>query len=321
MSRKSRKKRKKSEESKEQKIYKAAMYVRLSHKGEEESLETQKTIIREYLKNYPEIVLIKEFEDYGWSGGNFHRPGFYSMIEEIRNGKIDCIVVKDLSRFGRNYIETGRFLEYLFPKMGVRFLSVQDNYDTLYKEEEREAFLVPLKNIVHDFYKRDIGDKIRSAIRIKQERGEYVGSCPPYGYQLDKERKLQIDYEAGLVVKEIFQKYLDGVSIGDIRRKLNEEGVLSPCRYFARKGILKKDRTNGKGVWDDKIIGRMLMNPVYCGHRPIRKTRTLPWSGKKENIDKEQWDMLWNCHPPLIEEEVYKKIEKRREGKTVGKGL
>ena len=106
MSRKSRKKRKKSEESKEQKIYKAAMYVRLSHKrshkGEEESLETQKTIIREYLKNYPEIVLIKEFEDYGWSGGNFHRPGFYSMIEEIRNGKIDCIVVKDLSRFGRN---------------------------------------------------------------------------------------------------------------------------------------------------------------------------------------------------------------------------
>ncbi len=320
MSRKSRKQREKSEESREMKKYKAAIYVRLSHEGEEESLETQKTIIREYLKNYPEILLMQEFEDYGWSGGNFHRPGFYSMIEEIRKGRINCIVVKDLSRFGRNYIEAGRFLEYIFPKMGVRFLSVQDNYDTFHKEE-RGTFLVPIKNIIHDFYKRDIGDKIRSTIRIKQERGEYVGSCPPYGYQLDKERKLQIDFEAGLVVKEIFQKYGDGVNIRDIRRQLNEEGVLSPCRYFAKKGILKRDRTDGKGVWDDKVIGRMLVNPVYRGHRPLRKTRTLPWSGKKENIDKGQWQMLWNCHPPLIEEEVYKKIEKRREKETDGKEL
>ena len=169
--------------------YTAAIYLRISRddgdKVESDSIQNQRELINEYLKKHPEITKTREFVDDGYSGSNFERPSFIRMMTEIENRTIDCVVVKDLSRFGRNYIETGKYLERIFPVLEVRFLSVNDNYDSMDEKSDVDQIVIPFKNLINDAYCRDISIKIRSQLDVKRRNGKFIGSFASYGYKKD----------------------------------------------------------------------------------------------------------------------------------------
>ncbi len=178
------------------KIYHAAIYVRLSKedgdvagasKSESNSISNQRELIRDFLKDKEDIVVVSERVDDGYSGSSFERPSFKLMMEDIKKGVVDCVVVKDLSRFGREYIDSGRYIERLFPAMGVRFIAVNDHYDSLKGDDQGDEILVPFKNLINDAYCRDISVKIRSHLEVKRKNGEFIGAFAPYGYQKDGE--------------------------------------------------------------------------------------------------------------------------------------
>ena len=178
------------------KIYHAAIYVRLSKedgdvaelgKGESNSISNQKSLIRDFLRNKEDIEIVSERVDDGYSGSNFERPQFQLMMEEIKKGIVDCVVVKDLSRFGREYIDSGKYIERLFPALGVRFIAINDHIDSL--EDGRDGIVVPFKNLMNDAYCRDISIKIRSHVEVKRKNGDYIGAFTPYGYLKDENDK------------------------------------------------------------------------------------------------------------------------------------
>lgn len=186
------------------KIYKAAIYVRLSKedgdvsdasKAESNSISNQKELIKDFLKDKQDIVIVSERVDDGYSGVNFERPAFQLMLEDIKQGKVDCVVVKDLSRFGRNYIESGRYIEKIFPMLGVRFIAINDNYDSLTGKSQTDEIVIPFKNLINDAYCRDISIKIRSHLDVKRRKGEFIGSFTIYGYAKDEHdhNKIVID--------------------------------------------------------------------------------------------------------------------------------
>ena len=208
---------------KENKIYKAAIYVRLSKedgdvsdvsKAESNSISNQKELIREFLKNKEDIAVVSERVDDGYSGVNFERPAFQLMLEDIKQGKVDCVVVKDLSRFGRNYIESGRYIEKIFPMLGVRFIAINDNYDSLIGKSQTDEIVIPFKNLINDAYCRDISIKIRSHLDVKRRKGEFIGSFTVYGYKKDEQdhNHIVIDEYASGIVEKIFIWKIEGMS-------------------------------------------------------------------------------------------------------------
>ncbi len=217
--------------------YTAAIYLRISRddgdKVESDSIQNQRELINEYLKKHPEITKTREFVDDGYSGSNFERPSFIRMMTEIENRTIDCVVVKDLSRFGRNYIETGKYLERIFPVLEVRFLSVNDNYDSMDEKSDVDQIVIPFKNLINDAYCRDISIKIRSQLDVKRRNGKFIGSFASYGYKKDpaNKNKLIIDEYPAEIVKTIFNMKLEGYSANRIADRLNELEVLTPMEY------------------------------------------------------------------------------------------
>ena len=228
-------------------IYHAAIYVRLSKedgdvagtaKAESNSISNQKNLIKDFLKDKDDIIVVSERVDDGYSGSNFERPGFQMMMEDIRRGAVDCVVVKDLSRFGREYIDSGKYIERLFPALGVRFIAVNDHIDS--KEESgRDDIVVPFKNLMNDAYCRDISIKIRSHLEVKRKNGEYIGAFTPYGYKKDENdrNRLVPDLYAAGVVKDIFRMKMNGMSQAAIAERLNGKGILSPMEYKHSLGI------------------------------------------------------------------------------------
>lgn len=221
-------------------IFQAAVYSRLSRedgdvsdasKAESNSISNQKELIRNFLKDKQDIQVVSERTDDGFSGVNFERPAFQLMLEDIRQGKVNCVIVKDLSRFGRNYIESGRYLEKIFPMLGVRFISVNDNYDSLAGKSQTDEIVLPFKNLINDAYCRDISVKIRSHLDIKRRKGEFIGSFTVYGYQKDERNHNRIvaDDYASKVVQDIYAWKIGGMSQQGIADKLNRQGVLSPA--------------------------------------------------------------------------------------------
>lgn len=190
-------------------IYRACVYTRLSRddgdKPESDSIANQKALIRDYLQKHSEIQIVSEHSDDGFSGVNFERPGFKEMMDEIRNGEVDCVVVKDLSRFGRNYIEAGNYIEKVFPFMGVRFIAINDNYDSN-DQSQADSLVIPFKNLINDAYCKDISVKIRSQLEIKRKKGEFIGAFVVYGYLKDPNdhNKIIVDTYAAEVVRAIF---------------------------------------------------------------------------------------------------------------------
>lgn len=299
-----------------QRIYRAAGYARLSVEDSgkpcADTIENQKELVREYIESQPDMQFVGLYCDNGQTGTNFVRPGFEKLLNDIRIGKIDCIVVKDLSRFGRNYRETGNYLERIFPFLDVRFVAIADSFDTLDAERSGNSYIIPLKNIMNEVYSRDISRKIGTALAVKQRKGEFIGSWAAYGYQKcrDDPHRLEPDAETAPVVQKIFRWRLSGISYIQIARKLNGQGVPSPSRYHYLKGDTKSDRY-ANAVWGPPIIKRILSNEVYLGHMVQGCRRESFYEGKKQQtLPVSEWLIVHNTHEPIIDEETFRAVQK-----------
>ena len=306
------------------KIYHAAIYVRLSKedgdvagasKAESNSISNQKELIRDFLKDKEDIVVVSERVDDGYSGSSFERPGFQQMLEDIRRGAVDCVVVKDLSRFGREYIDTGRYIERLFPALGVRFIAVNDHYDSLRGDGQGDEILVPFKNLINDAYCRDISVKIRSHLEVKRRNGEFIGAFAPYGYQKDGEdrHRLVVDAYAAGVVRDIFRMKLHGMSQDAIAGKLNRDGILSPMEYKNSRGINFRTafRVKAASGWSPVAVRRILENEVYIGNL-VQGRQSTPNHKVKKSIrkDKGDWVRVEKNHEPVVSERDFAVVQK-----------
>ncbi len=264
---------------KEKKVYVAAVYLRLSKEDgdvsgkssreESNSITNQKRLIHDFLKGREDIRIFKEYVDDGYSGSDFLRPSFQEMISDMEAGKINLIIVKDLSRFGREYIEAGRDLQKIFPAAGVRFIAVTDHYDSLTAGRTEKNIVVPVKNFVNDAYSADLSVKIKSHLESKRGNGEYTGAYVSYGFLKDGDNhnRIRIDPVAGENVKRIFWWKLEGMSNRRIAERLNALGVLAPADYKRSLGIhyksgFQKNLTSG---WSAAAVGRILSNPLCKG--------------------------------------------------------
>ncbi len=301
------------------KKYKVSMYLRVSrediNKNESESILNQRAMLKDYVDKNEDLQLVSIRIDDGYSGSDFERPAFKDMMEDVKNRKIDCIIVKDFSRFGRDFIEVGRYLEEIFPFMGVRFISINDNYDSLKGEKGIDSLIIPFKNLINDSYLRDISLKIRSSLDIKRKKGEFIGSFATYGYLKDEnnKNKLVVDKVACKVVEDIFKYRLEGLSADKIAKKLNKEGVLSPMEYKKSIGIniSTNFKKNEKALWSAKAIFRILENPIYIGTLEQNKTTTPNYKIKKSIVvPKEDRIVVYNSHKPIISKEVFENVQK-----------
>ena len=289
-------------------IYRACIYTRLSRddgdKPESDSIANQRALIRDYLKQHKEITIVSEHSDDGYSGVNFERPGFAEMMDEIRDGKVDCVVVKDLSRFGRNYIEAGNYIEKVFPFMGVRFIAINDSYDSSDKSQS-DSLVIPFKNLINDAYCKDISVKIRSQLEIKRKKGEYIGAFVVYGYVKDPEdhNRIIVDTYAAEVVRAIFRWKMAGMSQNRIADKLNSQGVLCPMEYKLSMGVKVQTnfRVHKQAKWSAVSVTRILTNELYTGVLLQGKSSTPNYKVKKR-FDKEQseWIRIENAHEAII---------------------
>ena len=294
-------------------------YLRLSKedgdKEESESIGNQKAMLLDYVDSLPDVRLHKIRVDDGYSGLDFNRPAFVEMIEDIMAGIVNCVIVKDFSRFGRNYIETGKYIQVLFPRIGVRFISVNDSYDSAKEQGYASNIIVPFKNMVNDAYCADISAKVRSHLEIKRKRGEFVGAFAVYGYMKDENNRnhLVIDDFAADVVKDIFIRKLNGMSALRIAEELNQGGILSPMEYKRYLGhrFSTPFKVNATAKWQAKAVSRILANEVYAGVLEQGK-RTTPNYKVRKHIDvpKEQWARVENAHEPIIDRPMFDTVQK-----------
>ncbi len=299
--------------------YQAVGYLRLSYtkdrENESDSIANQKKSIEEYLKGHQEIELTTERIDDGYSGILFDRPAFQEMMHDIMEGKVNCVIVKDLSRLGREYIETGRYLRRVFPAYGVRFIAVTDGIDTA-SERIGDDLNISMKNIINDAYCHDISVKTRSALLAKRRNGDYVGACPIYGYQKSEENRnrLVIDEYAAATVREIYRQKIDGVSAKKIAEHLNQQGILPPSLYKVSRGRPHPkhgyaDKPNAK--WSATTVLRILQNETYTG--TLIQGRQGTYNHKIKDVVKrprEEWIRTENAHKPVICRQDFELVQK-----------
>lgn len=297
------------------KIYKTAAYVRLSvedsGKPGTDTIEGQKALLTSFIESKTDMELVSLFCDNGRTGTDFDRPQFEKMMEEVRKGRINCIVVKDLSRFGRNYKETGNYLERIFPFLGVRFIAVKDNFDTLTAERTQDGYIVPLKNLINEVYSKDISKKIDAALSVKQRNGEFIGAWAPYGYRKDPDDKhhLVINEETAPTVRQIFKWRSEGVSVVQISRRLNDAGILSPSAYLYATGEVKTEKYK-EVPWHTQILKSILAHPVYIGHMVQGRKKQSFYEGKRQTyVDEANWIIVRNTHEPIIDGETFEKVQ------------
>lgn len=252
-------------------VHKTAIYARLSREdnlNSSDSIENQLALLNEYVSNRPYLQLAGTFVDNGYTGTDFDRPEWQKLMEAVQAKEIDCIVVKDLSRLGRNYIETGEFLEKICPFFGIRFIAINDGFDTDTVEASGQLS-VSLSNIINDYYAKDISRKVSSALRSKMENGDFIGAWEKYGYIKDPNNKNQliINPETAPVVKQIFLWRSEGMSYMGINKKLNDSGVLSPGQYKANRGIVTNNNQKDRVIlWNKHMITEILKDITYLGH-------------------------------------------------------
>lgn len=299
----------------ETKIWNATLYLRLSRddgdKEESNSITGQRELLRDFIRTRPELREYAVRIDDGFTGSNFERPSFKKMLEDVKAGRTNCIIVKDLSRFGRNYKETGNYLERIFPFLGVRFIAVNDGFDTLTAQRGADGYLVPLKNLINEVYSKDISRKSGSALAAKQKNGDFIGAWAPYGYrkQPDNPRKLEPDEATAPVVRQIFRWRAEGVSVTQIARRLNDEGVPSPSAYMYNTGVCKTEKYNGVS-WYVQTVKNLLSRQVYIGHMVQGRKRQSFYENRGQyKKPKEEWIVVENTHEPLIDRETFNKVQ------------
>jgi len=294
--------------------YNAALYCRLSvddgNYGGSVSIETQKIMLEQYCKDHM-ITNYTFYCDDGASGTNFDRASFHKMYNDISNGKIDLVVVKDLSRFGRNYIEVGSYVEE-FKDNGVRFIAADDNYDSLTNGDD---LMFPMKNVINEMYARDVSKKTKAAKKAKARAGQYIGSKPPFGYKLDPDDRhhLVIDEPAAETVRRIFRLFSQGYGYNKMAKLFREEKVLTPIAYFNlhNPDYFKSDYWRKEFDWHVTSIRVILENEVYLGKLIYGKQRNKSMKSKqKTRNDREDWIIVENCHEPIISQELWDTVHK-----------
>lgn len=300
-------------------LYQADLYLRLSRedgdKAESDSIANQRDLLMDFLGAHPEIRLHKVQADDGYSGVNFQRPAFMNMMDSVRNKEINCIIVKDFSRLGRNFIETGKYIEKVFPFMGVRFISVNDHFDSAYPRTSSDNLLVPVKNLMNDAYCRDISIKIRSQLHVKRKKGQCIAPFAVYGYQKDPadKHRLIVDETAAQTVEDIFKKKLEGYSAQAIADWLNASGVLSPMEYkrFTGSHFSSPFKRNPQSKWTAVTVLRILKDPVYTGTLVQGKRSTPNYKIRQPmDVPRDQWIAVENCHEAIIERGTFENVGK-----------
>lgn len=301
-------------------VYKAIKYIRLSYTDdktvESDSVANQRRLIDDFIEKHPEIEVIGEKIDDGYSGVLFDRPAFQEMMQMIKEGKANCVIVKDLSRLGREYIETGRYMRRVFPAYGVRFIAINDNVDTA--NDAPDELTVSVKNIMNEAYCRDISIKTRSALEVKRRSGDFVGAFAMYGYFKtgDKHKSLEIDPYAANVIRDIFRKRLEGFSALHIAEELNRLGILSPLAYKRNNGLphAKGGYTDRKDCkWSATTIIRILQDETYTGTL-VQGKQTTPHFKLKEREDRpsSEWVRVENSHEAIIEKHDFDLVQRLR---------
>ena len=304
------------------KVYHAAAYERLSKedgdiassgKTESNSISNQRSLIENFITEHEDIVLTKEYVDDGYSGANFDRPHFQMMLEDIKSGIIDCVIVKDLSRFGREYIDSGMYIERLFPALGVRFIAINDHVDTV--GGSQDDIILPFKNLMNDAYCRDISIKIRSHLAVKRKNGEYVGAFVVYGYMKseDDPHKIIPDTYAAGIVQDIFRMKLNGYSQNTIADRLNEQGILCPMEYKHSIGIRVTDdfKTHENALWSPVSVRRILENEIYTGVLIQGRHSTPNNKVKKMYLKPEnEWIRIEENHEAIVGKREFKLVQK-----------
>mgnify|MGYP002756492375 FL=1 len=316
--------------------YRVAMYLRLSQddekydkdfKAESNSISNQRLQIQDYIDKNEEMELAKEYVDDGYSGINFERPAFKEMMEDVITGSINCIVVKDLSRFGRDYIDSGRYLQRVFPSLDIRFIALNDNYDSFTASETEKNLVIPFKNFINDNYCRDTSAKVRSVCKVKRKQGQFISNYAPYGYEKDEEdkHKIVIDKEVEYVVRKIFSMKLEGYSSYSIAKHLNDNGIPSPMEHKKAKGIRYKTGFSTKAVakWDTPAVNRILINEVYIGTLQQGKREKINYKlDKVVSKDKSDWIEIEDNHEAIIDPHDFEIVQKLLKcdikAKTVG---
>ncbi len=311
---------------KESRHFYAAMYLRLSRedsdvgttadtgsagnaeaafRAESSSIGSQRELIRSFIREQEDMELFDCYADDNYSGSNFERPEFKRMISDIEAGRVNCVIVKDLSRFGRDYIETGRYLDQVFPALGVRFIALTDRYDSFSADAGERNIVLPVKNFINDSYCRDISTKVKSQLAIKRRKGECLAAFAVYGYRKsaeDRNRLLVDDYAAG-IVRRIFAWKIEGMAVSAIAEKLNGLHILSPKEYKKSLGLnYRGGFTRGSDSrWSSPSVRRILTNEVYLGHLVQGRTERVNYKVKKcVEKPKEEWIRVENTHEPII---------------------
>lgn len=304
-------------------FYNAAIYLRLSRddedidgsKSESNSISSQRDMIRSFIRKQDDMEIYDIYVDDGFSGANFDRPEFKRMMADIEAGNVNCVIVKDLSRLGRDYIEAGRLIQKDLPALNVRFIAVTDHFDSLTADYHETSLVLPVKNFVNDSYCRDISGKVRSHQKVKREKGEFIGAFAVYGYCKDGKDKNRLvpDSYAAQIVKNIFDWKLDGMSCAAIAGKLNGLGILSPLEYKKSKGerFATGFPTKVKAGWSSQAVKRILSNEIYTGTMVQGRREKISYKlDKCREKPKEEWIRVEGTHVPVVAREAFDSVQK-----------
>lgn len=318
-----------------------ALYMRLSReddkaiengfvKDESNSISNQRKLLLGFLKKKPEFTdsVAVQYVDDGYSGTGFERPGFAAMMDEVKKGKIQCVIVKDFSRFGRDYIELGDYIEHIFPFMQVRFIAVNDGYDSEDYKGKTPDIDVPFRNLAYSLYSQDISDKIKSSLAVRRKKGLYVGSTPPYGYRRDGEGFLTPDEETKGIVQRIYREYLSGRGYAELARELNGEGIPSPKQHKINNGFLhggkevsfkEKSAEVKTCFWLPTTLQQILQNETYTGVLSSGAYKNGPLgSGKRVFVPEAERVRVENAHPAIIDRDTFREVQERMKKKKHG---
>lgn len=295
------------------KLFHTAIYIRLSRedgdKMESDSIVNQRKLIEDYLKDSDDLVVFDTYIDEGFTGTNYNRPAFRKMIADVDAGNVNCVIVKDLSRFGRDYIDTGKYLERYFPKRNVRFIAITDNIDSM---KQAYDMLLPIKNIFNEQYARDISRKVHASITTKQKAGEFIGAFASYGYKKSPsdKNKLIIDEYAAEVVRKIFRLYIEGYGKLRIAGMLNEQNIFCPSEYKKLNGenYRNSNRQGTTCYWTYSTINHILQNEMYIGNMVQGKTHQHMHTRARLQ-DKADWYIIQGTHEPVIDHDTWKKAQ------------
>ena len=301
------------------KKYQIAIYIRLSKedakcKEESNSITMQRILLRKFVAESFSDYDLLEFCDDGYTGTNFERPGVQNMLKLVRDSKINCIIVKDFSRFARDYIELGSYLEQIFPFMGVRFISVNDNYDSENYQGSIANIDVNFRNLLYDLYSKDLSQKVRASLAVRKEKGQYVSGNSPFGYEKDPEDRhaLLLAEDEAEVVRRIFSLTAEGYTSVEIARLFNETQVKTPIEYKIEKGKIRREPKGERFLWSSSMICQILRNEIYIGNI-VQKKYTKDFVGGKNHLNpREDWLITYNHHEPIIDKEVFRKVQEGR---------